>query len=641
MTNMLPLLKRIRLSLCCVICFFLFTVQVQAAPNDENPPKNIMLVFDNSGSIDNTDPEKLRIDATHLLLELLPENSNVGGLLFSDAIVTILDTNSISGEGIDSILGEIESEDPSGYTNLGMALEHAVSSLAGKEDGVILLFSDGVTEMPDERSTAKSIATRDRALAAASDQNIPIYTVALNANGEADLGELQTISDVCIEIKTASDLQGAFSTLASILQGGDRGTNQVDLPYQGTFTIPSGGVKEANLVVITENIDGLSVTLTKPDASTYSASELKAISTTGRHFVLYKITSPLQAGIWTYTIESSSNFNAATNLIYSSSFRVHISDFDEPSHIYQDTELTAYLTDGSTHIFGKEYEVFFTVANASTGEKQELPATQQSDGCYQAVWRPAETGNYYVTATALLLKDAASDRSDTVAVSVVNAAPVVSQTPPQVTQWKGPFHPTTALNLNEFVSDPEGERLTYSLEEELPGITLSQDGMLTLDGTNADEISIIIQDPAGNQVLFPISLRSYTTWFLILPLILVILVAAAAVFLIRKRTGMSALIWLSTEEEEREKAYLSGHKMTLSQVLNQVDFKTSGEIPGKLQFRPGKKKTICFDGKTLKPGIPVTQGPVTIELAEAEDENDFDLDFSGEQDSEFDDYMDF
>lgn len=126
MTNMLPLLKRIRLSLCCVICFFLFTVQVQAAPNDENPPKNIMLVFDNSGSIDNTDPEKLRIDATHLLLELLPENSNVGGLLFSDAIVTILDTNSISGEGIDSILGEIESEDPSGYTNLLTPMEKRI-----------------------------------------------------------------------------------------------------------------------------------------------------------------------------------------------------------------------------------------------------------------------------------------------------------------------------------------------------------------------------------------------------------------------------------------------------------------------------------------------------------------------------------
>ncbi|WP_390489991.1 VWA domain-containing protein [Solibaculum mannosilyticum] len=638
---MLHLLKRICFSLCLIICFFLFTVQVQATPNDENLTKNVMLVFDNSGSIDNTDPEKLRIDATHLLLELLPENSNVGGLLFDDTIVTSLDINPISDEGLDSILGEIESKAPSGYTNLGMALEHAASSLAGKEDGVILLFSDGVTEMPDERSTAESIAARDRALAAASDHNIPIYTVALNANGEADLGELQAISDICMEIKTASDLQGAFSTLASILQGGDRRTDQVNLPYQGTFTIPSGGVKEANLVVITENIDDLSVTLTKPDASTYSTGELKDISTTGRYFVLYKITSPLQAGVWTYTIESSSNFNAVTNLIYNSSFRVHISDFDE-LHVNQDTELTAYLTDGSTRIFGKEYEVFFTVANASTGEKQELPAAQQSDGCYQATWRPAETGNYYVTATALLLKDAASDRSDTVEVSVVNAAPVVSQTTLQVTQWKGPFHPTTTLNLNEFVSDPEGETLTYSLEE-VSGITLSRDGMLTLDGTDVDKFSIIIQDPAGNQVLLPISLRSFTTWFLIVPLILVFVAAAAVIFLIRKRTGMSALIWLSTEEKDRKQAYLSGHKMTLSQVLDQVDFKTPGEISGKLQFRPGKKKTICFNGKNLKPGIPVTEGPVTIELAESEDENGFDLDFFSEQDSdsEFDDYMDF
>lgn len=59
---------------------------------------------------------------------------------------------------------------------------------------VILLLSDGNTEMPTEEEYAESVSMKEDAIRNAWENGIQIYSVCLNEDNEADMSEMSQIT---------------------------------------------------------------------------------------------------------------------------------------------------------------------------------------------------------------------------------------------------------------------------------------------------------------------------------------------------------------------------------------------------------------------------------------------------------------
>lgn len=189
-----------------------FAIPVTASKKNTSNRYNVCFVLDSTDSLKHTDEEKLRYDATNMFLGLLANEGNyVGSVIFSGGVIKKSDVVSINGPK-DKTQAEkdLETSEQRGATAIGAALDQAVDLLIEKGDknlpSVVILLSDGQSDRTDK----DEMDSRSNALAKAKKESIPVYTVALNADGEADLDVLQQIANatggVYKEVKKADDL---------------------------------------------------------------------------------------------------------------------------------------------------------------------------------------------------------------------------------------------------------------------------------------------------------------------------------------------------------------------------------------------------------------------------------------------------
>ncbi len=207
-------------------------LSVSAEP-EANGDVEVILLFDTSGSMNKSDPDKngvrLSVEAAYQFVFNYPTNTNM--------FITVIPFDSYVYEGFKRVnvkdekgRAEFSSQMDAlmsgqvgdfkfweNNTDTGTALEVAKKKLdaSSVSKKAVILFTDGKIaltskdNLKDEESVAKALENS----AALRDSGIHVYSIGLNCNGEVDKAQLESISgeeDVRI-VNSAADLSGMFT----------------------------------------------------------------------------------------------------------------------------------------------------------------------------------------------------------------------------------------------------------------------------------------------------------------------------------------------------------------------------------------------------------------------------------------------
>lgn len=312
---------------CCLI------IPVSAEETNNTNRYNVVIAMDASGSLQETDPNNYRLSAVNLFIQLLAnDNNKLGSLSFStnslnQKALTTINQSADKQVIYDNLKSTAETEvAKNGWTNIGSALQDAVNDIISNGDSrlpsVVLLLSDGNTELPSEKEKQASLEAKADAVQAARDNNIAIYCVCLNANGDADNKEMEQISNATggksVEIKKAEDLQNALTTFYSMIYGTSVETivdNTFDSKGLITvpFEVPDTGVEEINIIIYGRAKD---VVISKPDKSTAKCDEIKTET-----FSFLKV-SDIVPGQWTVSLSGVPGDKVKIDLLFNTDLSV-------------------------------------------------------------------------------------------------------------------------------------------------------------------------------------------------------------------------------------------------------------------------------------------------------------------------------
>lgn len=477
---------------CVIVLSSSVTPAMAAAPASGGNRFNIVVVLDASGSMNSTDPNpnRYRFKAITQFMNLLAEQGNmVGGVVFHTNVAAEYPLTRTRGQAEkDAVIQTLESVPAGGWTNIGAGLDKAVSMI--KEDGdpalpsVILLLSDGSSAMGTEKETLATLDVKADALQAARESGISIYSVCLNADHNADIPEMEQISNatggVFMEVSQAEDLQAVFNTFYELIYG----TSTIPL-FNGTlpdsgrletaFDVPGLGVEEVNIIVYGNSTK---LDLLRPDGAEGSPS----ISMFGT-FSMLKLTDIIP-GTWTLITEGVPGDNIKINMVYNTDLGVELStDSGRVFNPSDEVTFTATLTGGNSPATDSEqytgYSAQLVVMDAYEAELDRIP--MQVVGDHFEAARTFDEGVYYCKAVVSgnHIDNKESDRigpltSDSQVPpsgSGAAPAPIPENTPPvpvsevveatvNVWPFKGGSY---TLDLTTLATDAEDSTLRYKI----------------------------------------------------------------------------------------------------------------------------------------------------------------------------------
>lgn len=173
----------------------------------------VVLILDNSGSMQTSDPDGLRFTGVRLFASLLDVGDSLGLILFSTQAETM--TNSLvtltSQADKKNVLTELQFQEADGYTDVKAALEQAQRLLADadlrNEKVVIVLLTDGKPEIPNQYSNYES-----ETLEQARSLKVPVMAIALTSAAQTPfLDQLAAATDGRVfPADNASDLLNTY-----------------------------------------------------------------------------------------------------------------------------------------------------------------------------------------------------------------------------------------------------------------------------------------------------------------------------------------------------------------------------------------------------------------------------------------------
>ena len=486
-------MKRGKRVFCLILaCLMLLAAPVFAAGEMSRTGKryNVIFVTDESGSMGRTDPSDLRYEAIRRFVALMAQHGNyLGSVTFDDDLRPSRALEAIHGTADKKAFMEhISQFTPGGDTNIGLALMEAIRLLDEAPDNgnpsVIILLSDGKTDLEPVSAKEASLELKEEALDLAVEKGYPIYTIWLNANGETQSDELEAISQKTHgqfqEVNSAKDLEEVQIMYYRMIFGSIEGeVEELRISQQGyaemQFLVPGIGVEELNVML---EGNAQRYTLIDPTGYSYTQEQIDAIRMVGDTFVNLKVEEPM-GGWWTVRAYGDPGTVIDVRMLYNSDFYVSTSVTPEQDYkLDQQVRFSIVVNDRNGAITdpdkydGFKAEIHLIVNGEERVENMVLgeggfhyDLKLDQEGTYKA-WMSVACGNYKARGEQVY------------ELNVNNHAPVSNGDLQADHTYVWPFFGGEAqVDLTGAATDPDGDPVTYLVED-----SAFLDNAYTLDG---------------------------------------------------------------------------------------------------------------------------------------------------------------
>lgn len=518
-------LRWLCLTLALVLCLSLLPGRARAAEEDAaNPTTDFVLVLDCSGSLEQSDPELLCLDACNMFVDMLPlENARISVIAFGYKdngeytysakyqvthdrnrvhVITPLQeatTLKARGEVQENILSAVEKGSASSGTTLtpiGMAVLGAVDLLevSGTADNnaCIVLLSDG-------RLSSTSISNNqecvDTAIVSAKSHNWPIYCIELNYDGANDYdndywGARSVMTRLAsetgageygwLEAKSADEISKAFINIFNRFMAKGEGNissltaNSTGL-VETTVTIEEL-TSQANIVVTGASLTKVELVNTTDNSTRTIANDIEeaniVASVETGSYISINLVCPTP-GDWIVRSYGDPN---ATITMYDCSIKelelVLLSDpvLDGSQIMSKNQTITfdAYFAYHGVSLLANNYyqlkQPKLLVTNTVTGQMQEFPMVSGANGySYTLTLGDVGSGAYCVRARLddTMFRNGVK-YSDALYYSTENLTCEIIQSPmAPMTGYVGSQLPK--VDLSQYISNPDRDALEYTL----------------------------------------------------------------------------------------------------------------------------------------------------------------------------------
>ncbi len=319
----------------CVLTLMLQMLAVMpvSAANEE---LDVIFVLDDSGSMEDNDPNKLSVTAISKFVDTVTtQDAQYGVAIYGDEVRSKLELGATKDEVKEFVRNNAHQNEI--HTNAAAGIKWATEELKNSKRNnakkAIILIGDGVNDQDDYRTkeetrVAEEKSEEDRlaAIQTAKDNSIAVYAIAVNESGDPNFKEyFQNIADetngICYEPKNFGELENDIRSLLGTLVGAMSSGKT-------TTTLPGGGTPEVSTITVDNGVyqlivrcdyqDPLEIWLTSQSGMQYDKNTVAAncvyIDDTVNKYIQYTITEP-EVGEWTITYKSETPQTVATELI--------------------------------------------------------------------------------------------------------------------------------------------------------------------------------------------------------------------------------------------------------------------------------------------------------------------------------------
>ena len=339
------------------IMLLLFPSMLMAAASDAQ--LDAVLVIDASGSMKETDPNKLGLEGVKLFVDMLGLTDNQVGVVTygSDVSQTYpmsLVKNQSDKENIknfvDGITRDLE------YTDITSGLKEAVKMLnqrnASGNSPLIVVFTDGNNAIGGVANRTPADIDKDLAaiISQAQSEGYPIYTIGLNDNGKLNEAYLEKISvDTKAKAFATKDPAELPDILTEIFAAHSNLKVQSLGPITGTgnfeevvVNIPNGNVLEANLSATSKS--SVEFKLVDPNGNEQTIPSQNITLHTSNSYSLLKLARPMQ-GDWKLYVKGIAGDQINIDLVYNYDIEVTMKPLSQSNYgVGDQLSLEAYLS---------------------------------------------------------------------------------------------------------------------------------------------------------------------------------------------------------------------------------------------------------------------------------------------------------
>lgn len=339
------------------IMLLLFPSMLMAATSDSQ--LDAVLVIDASGSMKETDPNKLGLEGVKLFVDMLGFTDNQVGVVTygSDVSQTYpmsLVKNQSDKENIknfvDGITRDLE------YTDITSGLKEAVKMLnqrnASGNSPLIVVFTDGNNAIGGVANRTPADIDKDLAaiISQAQSEGYPIYTIGLNDNGKLNEAYLEKVSvDTKAKAFATKDPAELPDILTEIFAAHSNLKVQSLGPITGTgnfeevvVNIPNGNVLEANLSATSKS--PVEFKLVDPNGNEQAIPSQNITLHTSNSYSLLKLARPMQ-GDWKLYVKGIAGDQINIDLVYNYDIEVTMKPLSQSNYGVGDKLIVeAYLS---------------------------------------------------------------------------------------------------------------------------------------------------------------------------------------------------------------------------------------------------------------------------------------------------------
>lgn len=592
-----------------VLVLSIFPTVTRATESDlvtDSSNYNIAIVVDSSGSLKQgitSDPNGYRYDAIGMFFDLMSDSgSNVCAVVFKgNSDVTDASDSAMRKEiqcfpkkGMqaissqadkDSLLTDIKSVTPRGYTDIGTALLMAAERLDGltKQNGkksIIVLFTDGATEFPKGAPAAITQASeqnKQEALDIIRGNGITLCAVYLNRDSKYYSPEVanlvraslnsnpeiaNSITDKELEntkqyhlVSNGASLPGVFQSFYELISP----TNLQPLDKNDTFTIPGAGVDELNILITTNGSFDIAQTrltqLTHETEGPMDSAELLSLCSLGQTYAVYKLTNPTE-GDWTVQWQSPDT-NAKCYLMMNTDISAQVTMEPTPEKVKynDDVTITANLVSQGKAITKSsqyaKYRCMLEIIDTFTDEKiVEEELFLDGSGHFSYLYPADRFGSFSVQVVFTCGEDI-QIAADPQPLEIDNDAPDTDRKSSSVhiaTAFGSGG--TSVLSLDEYILDEDplsALTIVPTSDNSYPAeafVIAPDNSTLTLYGRTGGDgtLRLMVSDALGSHATLELTITC-TDYTLLILLVLLAACIAAAIFVFKtKRRNKQTLV---------------------------------------------------------------------------------------------------